>query len=280
MKRTVSLLITVLLVLSIMTPAYAKTKSETVTVSLDKIEDILPGSTTGEKYSLQLLNAKLKYLVCCNDALKTVSNANTYDSKAQAQAVAEKKLELGYISQKEYDDTVKSLKDTVTGQTTDTSTRAQNLLSLRHLFGLDDDDKMTVQAADYSKINLDKINNVSYKRDLKDNDLNDLSGNDATDIELTGKVEAFKSLYDSLYHASLTYQTALTDYQTKESDAKLVQSKFQQGYATKQELDDINRDLSTLKTTLDIDRNNLYAAYLKYDFVRDNPDDYASIFAN
>ena len=139
---------------------------------------------------------------------------------------------------------------------------------------------MTVQAADYSKINLDKINNVSYKRDLKDNDLNDLSGNDATDTELTGKVEAFKSLYDALYHASLTYQTALTDYQTKESDAKLVQSKFQQGYATKQELDDINRDLSTLKTTLDIDRNNLYAAYLKYDFVRNNPDDYPSVFAN
>ena len=273
MKRTVSLLITVLLVLSIMTPAYAKTKSETVTVSLDKIEDLLPGSTTGEKYSLQLLNAKLKYLACCNDALKTVSNANTYDSKAQAQAVAEKKLELGYISQKEYDDIVKNLKDTVTGQTTDTSTRAQNLLSLRHLFGLDDDDKMMVQAADYSKINLDKINNVSYKRDLKDNDLNDLSGNDATDTELTGKVDAFKSLDDSLYHASLTYQT-------KESDATLVQSKFQQGYATKQELDDISRDLSTLKTTLDIDRNNLYAAYLKYDFVRTNPDDYASAFAN
>lgn len=272
MKRTVSLLITVLLVFSIMTPAYAKTKSETVTVSLDKIEDLLPGSTTGETYALQLLNAKLKYLACCNDALKTVSNANTYDSKAQAQAIAEKKLELGYISQKEYDDTVKSLKDTVTGQTTDTSTRAQNLLSLRHLFGLDDDDKMTVQAADYSKINLDKINNVSYNRDLKDNDLNDLSGNDATDSIKIQKVETLKKNYEALKKASLTYQTALTDYQTKESDAKLVQSKFQQGYATKQELDDINRDLSTLKTTLDVNRNDLYAAYLQYDYVRNNLD--------
>lgn len=267
MKRTVSLLVTLLLVLSIITPAYAKTKSETVTVSLDKIEDLLIKATSD-----QILKAKLQYLTCCNDALTTVSNANTYDSKTQAQAIAEKKLELGYISQKEYDDTIKSLKDTVTGQTTDTSTRAQHLLSLRHLFGLDDDDKMVVKAADYSKINLDKINNVSYKRDLKDNDLNDLSGNDATDSIKIQKVETLKKNYEALKKASLTYQTALTDYQTKESDAKLAQSKFQQGYATKQELDDINRDLSTLKTTLDADRNDLYAAYLQYDYVRNNLD--------
>ncbi|QEY35804.1 hypothetical protein FL966_12470 [Caproiciproducens galactitolivorans] len=271
MKKAVSFLIMFAFVLSITVPAYAKTKSETVTVSLDKIEDLLINPTSEE-----LLNAQLLYLTCCNDALKTATNANTYDSKAQELAIAEKKLELGYISQKEYEDIAKSLKDTSTSQVTDTNTRAQNLLSLRHMFGLDDDDKMIVKAADYSKINLNKINNASYKRDLKDNDLNDLSGSDATDTELTGKVEALKRSYDALYQASLTYQTSLTDYQKKEADAKLTQSKYQQGYATKQEVDDINRELSTMKITVDINRNNLYAAYLKYDFLRNNPDEYQS----
>lgn len=270
MKKLISILTALVMAVSVSSAAFAASTSETVSVSLDKIGDLIPTTTSSDTFSVQLLKAQLQYLTCCNDALSTNSNANNTKSTAQAEEDAKKKYELGYISKKEYDNAVNATTDLTASQESAVSQREKDMLTLRHMFGLDDDDKMVLKSADYTDINLAKIPGISLKSSLKEWNLYDLSGSDATDTELTSKVETFKSLYNAMELAYGTYQTDLSKYESKQKDAALVKEKYEMGYATKRELDDITLETDTLKNTVDKDRNNAYAAYLRFDFLRQN----------
>lgn len=262
MKKLVSILLSFILVASVCVPAYAADKGDTVTVSLDNISDIMPASN-----EQQLINLQKQYLTYCNDVLDRGSASEQYDSKAQVQAAAQKKLDLGYISQKEYNDTVQSVSDLNVSQQTQSNQRSQDLLKLRHMLELDDVDKLIVKPADYSKIDLTaKLSKINYAKDLEE----------LTDLE-TSQVETFKSLYDVMTQASHTYQSDNAKYLTKQTDAQLMQQKFTKGYATKKQVDDISLELQTLENTVAKEKNSLYIAYLRYDFMRDNGDSPDSI---
>jgi len=56
-----------------------------------------------------------------------------------------------------------------------------------------------------------------------------------------------------------------------------MQQKFTKGYATKKQADDITLELQTLEGTVAKEKNSLYIAYLRYDFMRDNGDSPDSI---
>lgn len=259
MKKLISLLLCSALAVSVCVPAFAADdKGDTVTVSLSNIEDIMP-EPQGVSHVEQLLTVQKQYLTYCNDVLDRDTAPGQMDSKTQAQQSAQKKLELGYISQKEYNDAVQAVTDLSNSQMTQSSVRSQDLLKLRSLFELDDEDKLIVNPADYSKIDLTaKLSNVNYQKDL-----DDLYDKDAYE-------QTFKSLYDSMTQANRTYTSDSAKYQTKQADAQSMQQKFTKGYATQKQVDDINLELQTLGNTVAKDRNNLYMAYLSYDFMRDN----------
>ncbi len=270
MKKLISILTVLAMAVSVSSAAFAASTSETVSVSLDKIEDLIPTTTSSDTFSAQLLKAQLQYLTCCSDALTTNSNANSTQSTTQSEEDARKKYELGYISKQEYDDAVKATTDLTASQESAVSQREKDMLTLRHMFGLDDDDKMVLKSADYTDINLTKISGISLNNSLKEWNLYDLSGSDATDTETTGKVETFKSLYNAMELAYSTYQNDLSKYESKQKDSALIKEKYDKGYATKKELDDITLETGTLKNTADKDRNSAYAAYLRFDFLREN----------
>lgn len=263
MKKLFALLLSAVLAVTVCVPAFAADTKEgiTVTVSLDNLEDVTASNPDYGTYSQVLLQTQLKYLQFCNDVLSSSDNSLQYDGKSQTQAAAQKKLELGYISQKDYDDAVQAVTDQTDGQIQQSSQRAEDLLNLRHLLGLDDEDKLIVKPADYSTIDLDrKLSSVHYDQDLD---------NWSEEFE-NGDVETFKNLYDTLRQASQTYQSDKADYDKKASDAAQMQQKYDKGYATKQQVDDINRDLTTLSNTVAKDKNSAYSAFLRYDYMRDN----------
>lgn len=272
MKKIISILLCIILSVSFCVPSFASTKSDTVTVSLNKVEDlVIDNSNYGSNDSERTLRAQIQYLTYCNDVLNMNTNTDAYNSKSAAQDIAKKKLELGYISQKEYNDTVQAVTDQTNGQQSQSNQRQQDLLTLRHMFGLDDVDKLVVSAADYSSVDLDKkLSNLNYTNALKDWELYKLSGSDATDSDNTSKVETFKKLYNSLKLVNQTYQSDNDTYQKKLADAQSMQQKLQNGYASQKDVDDINQEVQKLANTVAIDRNNVYMAYLKYDFMRDN----------
>ncbi len=270
MKKIISMLLSLLFVASICVPAFAAEKYDTVTISLDNIEDIMP-EPEGVDHVINLLNLQAQYLTYCNDVLVRSSNSGQTDSNAQTQTAAQKKLELGYISQKEYDDLVQSNNDTTVSQQTQTNQRAADLLKLRHMLELDDADKLVIKSADYSEIDLSaKLSNVRYDKDLENLDLADLSAGDSSDTELTGKVESFKALYNTLMQADHAYELDSGNYETKKTQAQLMQQKFANGYATQKQVNDINLELQTLGNTVAKEKNSLYIAYLRYDYMRDN----------
>lgn len=267
MKKLFALLLSAVLAITVCVPAFAATKGETVTVSLDSLEEF---------HDAEQVQQEVQYLKFCNDVLSSDANSLQYDGKSQTQAAAQKKLELGYISQKDYDDAVKAVTDQTDGQLPQSSQRAEDLLNLRHLLGLNDEDKLIVKPADYSTVDLDtKLSNVNYGRDL-DHWMDDY-GNDLDGSERGAQAEQFKSLYDALRLVSQTYQSDKTSYDTKASDAAQMQQKYDRGYATKQQVDDINRELATLSNTVARDRNSVYSAYLQYDFMRDQGSPYSSM---
>ncbi len=258
MKKQISLLLAVAVVALSSVPAFAA--SNKVTVSLDKMEEVIIPNTDYGTFSRQLLQTQIQYLTYCNDVLSGSSNSMQYDSKSQAQDTAKKKYEMGYISLKEYQDAMQTVTDQTDGQLQQSNQRAQDLLKLRHLIGLDDEDKLTVKPADYSNINLSKkLSNINYSKDLKD----------WADDFGSSQIETFKQLYDSMRLANQTYQSDLAKYETKKADAELVKQKFDRGYATQKQLDDINNELQTLSNTVAKDQNTVYSAYLQYDFMRD-----------
>lgn len=260
MKKLISIFLCLVLAVSFSIPAFAADddKGDTVIVSLSNIEDIMP-EPEGIAHEQQLINLQKAYLTYCNDVLDRNSAPAQYDSKSQEQQAAQKKLELGYISQKEYDDTVQAVTDLSNSQHTQSSKREEDLLKLRNLFELDDEDKLVVNTPDYSKINLDeRLSNINYSKDLDDQDFE------------PSDVLTFKSLYDSMTLASRTYHADSDKYQTTLTDAQSMQQKVTNGYATQKQLDDINLQLKTLESTVAKDKNSLYMAYLSYDFMRDN----------
>ncbi len=259
MKKLISLLLCSALAVSVCVPAFAaEDKGDTVTVSLSNIEDIMP-EPAGISHEEQLLSVQKQYLTYCNDILDRDTAPGQMDNKTQAQQSAQKKLVLGYISQKEYNDAVQAVTDLSNSQMSQSSVRSQDLLKLRTLLDLDEEDKLVVHPADYSKIDLTaKLSNINYQKDL--DDLYDKETYEQT----------FKSLYDSMTLASRTYSSDSTKYATKQTDAQNMQQKIAQGYATQQQLDSINLELQTLGNTVAKDRNTLYMAYLSYDFMRDN----------
>lgn len=253
MKKAFSILLSIMLVFSVCVPVFAAT---TVTVSLDNLDNLMPGASDA-----QLLNLQVQYLTYCNNLLDRDSGGVQYDSKSQAQAAAQKKLELGYISQKEYNDAVQAVTDLTSSQQTQSNQRADNLLKLRHMLNLGDDEGLAVRPADYSKINLDQLlSNISYSKDL----------NNWKDTFQSSDVETFQSLYNSMKLASQTYQSDKAKYDSKKASADLMQQKYNRGYISKKQADDANSELQTLSNTVAKDKNSLYTAYLQYDFMRDN----------
>lgn len=258
MKKIMSMLLSFLLVVSVSVPAFAAQTGQTVTISLDNINDIMPPQP-GASHEQQLMNLQKQYLTYCNDVFDRGSASGQYDSKTQAQDAARKKLELGYISQKEYNDAVQAVSDLSSSQQAPSNQRAQDLLKLRNLLGLDDVDQLIVKPADYSKVDFTtKLSSVKYAKDLEDLKLE------------PSQVETFKSLYDALTQANSAYQLDSGKYQTKQAQVQLMQQKFAKGYASKKQVNDITLELQTLESTVAKEKNSVYIAYLRYDFMRDN----------
>lgn len=268
MKKTVALLISLMLAILTCIPAYAATKSATVTVKLGNLENLM---LEDAPHDLQLLNVQMKYLSYCNDVITTDLDTLTYNTKVQAQQTAKKKLAQGYLTQKEYNDAVQAVTDQLNAQQANSIKKSQDSLALRHMFGLDDADRMVVEPVDYTSVNLEqKLSGLSYTGALKHNEWYNLSGSDAEDAEITGDVEKLKQLYDSLKTADQKYQTDNDSYQKKQADAQTMQQKLKYGYATRKDADDLNSEVRQLTDTVAIDRNNVYMAYLQYDYMRDH----------
>jgi len=272
LKKIFSLFLAVLITVTAGIPAFAATrKGDTVTLSMENLEDLLPGNSQSGTYDQQLLSAQIQYLTYCNDMLITDSDTYTYNSKVQERDNAKKKYEQGYGSKKAYDDAVQAVTDQLNSQQQHSMKRSQDSLVLRHMLELDDVDKLVVKPMDYSKLDLEaKINNINYKSDLKKLGWNDLSGSDASDSEMTGGVEAFHTLYNALKSAGDQYHQNNDTYQKKLNDLQTTKQKVAAGYAFQKELDDLNQEVQVLANTVAQNKNSLYMAYLKYDYARDH----------
>ena len=237
---------------------------------------------------LQVLKTQQMYLTYDMDLRQETVKSMQLENKKQEIAGFAARLKAGFITQNKYDAAdldLQSLNDSVNSQQQKT---ASDLQSLRTALGVSDTSELTVLPVSYDEavfaevpaINFDAdsanmlLNNVDVKAkeiafEIKRGATVMVARNTAiAEVELAQAKESatlsFRQQYDSLMDAYRSYETVSSALKVKETAAANARLKYQYGYISKLQLNDLELAFQTAQLSETAQKNTLYCTYLRY----------------
>lgn len=195
------------------------------------------------------------------------------------------KYEMGFISKKEYTSNLMDNTD-VNNSLEELNKKEEIDLKNLHLsLGIPGNTKIIFNTD--INVDLDKISKIKFQDDLdimldnnssikiKDIELDEAEDSDDEDYlidnaEISLKQEKnkakleFEKQYNTLMNSYNTINNSNNKLNEKQSDFSIMQAKYNYGFVSRNQTDDLERELNTKKSDFASEKNNLYVNYLRY----------------
>ena len=233
-----------------------------------------------------VLNAKQLYLAYMADIGQTDVTEASLQNDQQKLSTYQQKLQYGYISQRAYDDFVRSLSTAENSVSTSQDSARKNLQELRTLLGVPESTRLNMEPFSLEDLEVDSLLDINYEDDLRAAERNNIdielaeneldwqedvgthAEEDGAEISLRQAENAvsvqLKSLYDQVQAAGRACQTSEDDLAVSQADAALAQQKYEHGYLSKSGLDSAQLDVQSKQAAASGQKAALYSVYLDY----------------
>ena len=250
----------------------------------------LAEATYEEQVQQVIVGAKQTYLSYWHAVSVQAADQAAADRDAKLLTVAAQSLQNGYLSQKDYQAAADSAAKSSQALAAQKAAVAQAEQSLKALVPVPAGVGVSILPPADTDFDFSQVPQINYTNDefymkLKNEDIQaaaldyDFTENNAYVInsdedianaklaldQATQQAESsFLNLYNTVTASYAAYQTEQQTAQRKESDLKVDAARLASGYLSQKDYDQESLDLTTLKNSLENDRNSLYLSCLEY----------------